>query len=328
MIDFQDKPKKHIKKIRSVIFMKEVEVKILEVDKDALVHKLKEMGAKEVFSGIVESTLFDYPDERLKEKGDVIRLRNQGNKTILTYKELLHTDDAKVNNEYEVEVSSFEDTRKIIEELGFVEIDYYKKRRETYNYKDFHIEFDLLMGDYDFIPEFIEVEGPDYESIVKFAKKLGYKEEDCKAWGGDVLIDHYVEDMKLKGIVESGFGRGAKFVKIYSKKIKEMIGFEPFPGTLNLKVKPHLRKIFLSTNGRKVIEEFEKDGKVYGAVYLYEVKLQRGVDASIIIPVKTSHTKGVLEIIAAQDLRGKFDISNGAEVVIGRREKKEEKKIK
>ena len=125
--------------------------------------------------------------------------------------------------------------------------------------------------------------------------------------------------MKLKGTVQNGFGKGAAFVRLYSEKIKATAGFIPFPGTLNLIVNPLLRKVFLNSNGRKTIAEFEQNGITYGAVYLYDIKLEEVVDAAIIIPVRTTHNKEVMEIITAEDLRNRFNIENEAEVIIERK---------
>ena len=87
--------------------MKEIEVKILEIDVEEIEKKLKKMEAEKVFEGEVVSIYFDFPDKLLEREGKILRLRQKGDKVILTYKELISKDEAKIMDEYELTIDDF-----------------------------------------------------------------------------------------------------------------------------------------------------------------------------------------------------------------------------
>jgi adenylate cyclase class 2 len=79
----------------------EIEAKFLDVDHDALRAKLRALGA------VCEQPMrtmfrkgFDFPDRRLrKEKNGWVRIRNEGDKVTMSYKQL---DDRGVHGTKEV----------------------------------------------------------------------------------------------------------------------------------------------------------------------------------------------------------------------------------
>lgn len=171
--------------------MKEIEVKILEINRAEVETKLGKIGAKKVFDGVVESWIFDFEDGSLKASKSFLRLRKQGEETYLTFKKRISDEDAKIDDEHEVRVSDLEIMREIIDSLGFKELDYYKKKRTSYILDDVHFELEKLEGKYSFIPEFLEIEAPGVKVLYECVEKLGFKKEDCKSWGGRKLIRHY-----------------------------------------------------------------------------------------------------------------------------------------
>lgn len=169
----------------------EIEVKILEVDRERLEDKLKSMGARKVFDGEISALYFDFEDKSIRKANDIMRLRKAGNKTFLTFKGFLHNKGAKVREELEVEVADFEIAKRILESLGMHTYKSISKHRISYALENVHFEFDKYTGEYSSIPEFLEIEANDEETIYKFAAMLGFKREDCKPWGGDDLVNHY-----------------------------------------------------------------------------------------------------------------------------------------
>ena len=165
--------------------MKEIEVKILEINKTQIERKLKSLGAKKVFDGDVYAIYF-------KNKNNTIRLRKKGNKSYLTVKLKLRSKKAKVREEHEIEVSDFEITKKILELLGLKKYINQKKHRTSYKIKDTIFEIDKYSGKYSRIPAFLEIEGKKVNEIYKYAKLLGFKEEQCKPWTGKDLIEYYL----------------------------------------------------------------------------------------------------------------------------------------
>ena len=102
--------------------MMEHEVKILEVNKVQIEKKLKKLGAKKIFSGLLEIYYFDYPGKKLMNNNKVLRLRKQGKKqTVLTFKIKGNHKECKLMHELETEVSNFKEMYEILILLGFID---------------------------------------------------------------------------------------------------------------------------------------------------------------------------------------------------------------
>jgi len=171
--------------------MKEIEVKILEVDKKALSKKLVSLGAKKVFDGELLSLFFDYGDNRLKDSGNTLRVRKEGKESFLYLKSFISDSDVKTREELCVKVDDVSAAESILSRLGLKPDGKLLKHRISYSLGEVKIEFDKFLEEYAFVPEFLEIEGPDSEAIFEAAKKLGYAKDDCKPWTFRQLVEHY-----------------------------------------------------------------------------------------------------------------------------------------
>ena len=109
--------------------MKEVEVKILEVDRPRIENKLIAIGAKKIFDGEINAILLDFNNKSISRQKNILRLRKEGEKSFLTLKKYRHMKKAKACDEYEIKTSDFETTRKILELLGLKKIGKIVKQR-------------------------------------------------------------------------------------------------------------------------------------------------------------------------------------------------------
>ena len=66
--------------------MQEIEVKVIEVDKDEMTEKLIALGATKIFEGEVLTNVYDFEDGRLSKGGSYLRLRKMGDKSFFTFK--------------------------------------------------------------------------------------------------------------------------------------------------------------------------------------------------------------------------------------------------
>ena len=171
--------------------MKEVEVKILEIDRKKVEETLSHLGAKKVFDGEIQTLFLDFPDRRIIKAKDVLRLRREGSKAELTYKKVRFTQSSKTAEEYSVEVSNLETTKLILENLGLNVTESMEKHRLSYKLEAARFDIDRYFGSYGFIPEFMEIEAQDTGLIHKYAGLLGFKPEDCLPWSTTELIQHY-----------------------------------------------------------------------------------------------------------------------------------------
>lgn len=171
--------------------MNETEVKILEVDREKVIDKLLELGAKKAFDDVIYAVKYDTPDKNLEKEKKMLRLRREGKKAVLTFKKNISKDKAKVSEEFEIEVPDFEGMSKILEGIGFAKLATFKKRRISYKIEDVHFEFDKYLEEYEKIPEFLEIEAKDIETLFRYLKLLGFKENDARPWSLLDVIKHY-----------------------------------------------------------------------------------------------------------------------------------------
>ncbi len=171
--------------------MKEIEVKILEINEKKVEETLKSLGAKKVFDGHIQTVFFDFKNHRIKRLKDVLRLRKQRDKTELTFKRVSITPTAKSAEEYSVGVSDLEAMAKILENIGLVITESMQKHRVSYKLDSTLFDIDRYFDKYKFIPEFLEIEAENTDIIYKYAEILGYKAEECLPWSTDDLIKHY-----------------------------------------------------------------------------------------------------------------------------------------
>lgn len=171
--------------------MNEVEVKILEIEREKIIDKLLKLGAKKVFDDIIYAVKFDTPDRKLEKEDKMLRLRMEGKKAVMTFKKKISKDNAKVSDELEIEVPDFEELSRILEGIGFAKLAAYKKRRITYKIEDVCFEFDKYLEEYEEIPEFLEIEAKDAGTLFKYVKLLGFKESDAHPWSMLDVLKHY-----------------------------------------------------------------------------------------------------------------------------------------
>ncbi len=111
---------------------------------------------------------------------------------------------------------------------------------------------------------------------------------------------------EFSGRVIAGLGEGAMFITMqqYKDSIRKELGFNPYPGTLNVKISPEdvEKRLRLKTNRPIVIKGFRQGSRDFGKILCYKCTV-RGVRGAVVFPVRSSHGLNVLEIIAPVNLR-------------------------
>ena len=147
----------------------EIEAKWLDCEHDDMRRKLRSCGAAlQQQERLMARRVFDYPDKRLEKINGWVRVRNEGDKTTLSYKQL---NDRTIHGTKEVTVivDDFEATSSFLESIGMKSYSYQETRRESWKIGDVEIELDT----WPWIPPFIEIEAPNEKSLVAVAAKLG-----------------------------------------------------------------------------------------------------------------------------------------------------------
>ena len=149
----------------------EYEVRVLEIDVDKIKSTLDSIGAQFEWDLLQRRYVYDFIP---KVDGKWIRLRTNGEKTSLTIKNLV-SSEIDGTQELEIEVSDFENTNKILNELGYEAKGYQENRRIQYTLNGVEIDIDYWPN----IPTYLEIEGPSEEIVYETLKKLGFSKEEA-----------------------------------------------------------------------------------------------------------------------------------------------------
>ncbi|MEM4481960.1 MAG: DUF120 domain-containing protein [Desulfurococcaceae archaeon] len=112
--------------------------------------------------------------------------------------------------------------------------------------------------------------------------------------------------MKVKGVVFSGIGEGAHYVKLYSEGLKKLLGEMPYPGTLNV----ILENCFNSLVSNITPIVLHPPSENLGAVYVYLGYLCK-LKVLVIRPSITKHDCRVVELVSNVHLRGLLGLRDG-----------------
>jgi adenylate cyclase class 2 len=160
--------------------MQEIEIKFRVHDRAALQNAASKAGLVEITPRTLEqNTLYDTSERRLRQGGQLLRLRHYGDKWLLTHKRKLTAAEGaarsgphKVRVETESEVESGEAVEHIFLALGLKAVFRYEKFRTEYSDGTGHLTLDDTP-----IGEYAELEGPP-AWIDQTAQALGIPELD------------------------------------------------------------------------------------------------------------------------------------------------------
>ena len=191
----------------------------------------------------------------------------------------------------------------------------------------------------------IDLEKENLIERVKNKKKFGMKLTET---GFEILQDIYnllkicmeksrIKPMLFKGKIVTGMGEGAYYMSLegYKKQFQNKLGYEPFPGTLNVKIE---EKNYL--NSRKdlinypsiFIDGFKNSDRTFGWVRCYpatisqETKLCQDMtksqttdissDVHVLLLERTHHNNNLIEVIGPLNLKESSNLKNGDTIVV------------
>ncbi|KLK88577.1 riboflavin kinase [Methanoculleus sediminis] len=117
----------------------------------------------------------------------------------------------------------------------------------------------------------------------------------------------------LTGTVISGLGEGRYYMSIphYKEQFGECLGFEPFPGTLNIRLDAasiEVRKL-LDHAGWIDIPGFTADDRTFGGARVLPCRI-RGQKCAIVVPSRTHYPEDIIEVIAGCELRKALNLND------------------
>lgn len=133
-----------------------------------------------------------------------------------------------------------------------------------------------------------------------------------------------VTEVELRGTLTNGIREGRHYISLpgYARQFRDRLGYDPYPGTLNVDLDPESirRRSALSALESIPIDGWEDDDRTYGPAVCYPVTIETGDEtcetAHAIVPKRTHHDDDQLEIIAPTKLRDELTITDGDPLTI------------
>jgi riboflavin kinase, archaea type len=131
----------------------------------------------------------------------------------------------------------------------------------------------------------------------------------------------YPPSVTLEGTVFTGLGEGAYYIgkEHYRKQFTEKLGFEPYPGTLNLKLSSDYdikARTELEAYPAIEVEGFKNEDRTFGLVKCYPVLIDNKVKGALITALRSHYDVSVLELIAPICLRKQLNLKDAHKVKV------------
>ena len=169
----------------------------------------------------------------------------------------------------------------------------------------------------------LEIKGYIKRSVSKKGQTIVITEKGAQQLMAVYAILHgslseALRSVVITGEVFTGLGEGAYYVSLngYRTQIIEKLGFDPYPGTLNLRLTDpsdvYFREV-LSHRAGILIKGFSDGRRTYGSVKAFKAKI-RGIDAAVLLIERTHYGRDTLEVVAPVNLRQALNLEDGDKV--------------
>jgi len=131
----------------------------------------------------------------------------------------------------------------------------------------------------------------------------------------------YPPSITLEGVLFSGLGEGAYYITRdgYRKQFIEKLGFDPYPGTLNLKLTTDYdtkTRAELENYPAIELQSFKDESRSFGSVKCYPAIINNKVKGAVISAMRTHYNSSVIEVIAPIFLRTSLKLKDGNKVKV------------
>jgi riboflavin kinase, archaea type len=160
----------------------------------------------------------------------------------------------------------------------------------------------------------------------KFAVKVtdkGYLEIQGLFSSLKAALESAPATIDFEGNIVSGMGEGSYYMSLegYRKQFKEKLGYEPYPGTLNVRLADPIfmnARRELGKHPSIFIDGFSDGTRTYGWVKCYRAVINDGAvnDAAVLVLERTHYDDSMLEVIAPSSIKQAAGIKNGDRVKV------------
>jgi riboflavin kinase len=133
------------------------------------------------------------------------------------------------------------------------------------------------------------------------------------------IFSEHNKGFVLNGTVVSGIGEGKYYMSLeaYKQQFNTHLGFEPYPGTLNIRLSSSslpVRKKIDALNWIR-IKGFSTDGRTFGDAKCLPCRIGN-ISCGIVIPGRTHYPADIIEVIAPIALRRKLGVEDTDTVTV------------
>ncbi len=137
----------------------------------------------------------------------------------------------------------------------------------------------------------------------------------------DLVIGSNTKPFEINGTIFTGLGEGAYYVHLpgYRNQFIDKLGFDPYPGTLNVKLTSLIDSEYvgrLNRNEAIHIDSFSDNVRTYGQAWCFNATLNHSIVGSVLIIERTHYDTSVLELIFPIHVRSKLNLIDGSGVKI------------
>jgi riboflavin kinase len=131
----------------------------------------------------------------------------------------------------------------------------------------------------------------------------------------------YPPSVTLEGVLFSGLGEGAYYVSKegYRKQFIEKLGFDPYPGTLNIKLTTDYdikTRSEIESYPAVELQGFQNETRSFGGAKCYPAVINNRVKGAILTAMRTHYDSSVMEIIAPICIRTHLKLKDGQKVKV------------
>lgn len=153
----------------------EIEAKFLNIDLDTMRTKLVDLGATlEQPMRLMRRAIIDLPNPTPGSFA-FLRVRDEGDKVTMTYKQFDDENLATGTQEIEVVVSDFEAALQLLKHSGLKYKSFQETRRETWLLGD----VEIVLDEWPWLNPYVEIEGISEQHVKDTALLLGFEWEDA-----------------------------------------------------------------------------------------------------------------------------------------------------
>ncbi len=160
----------------------------------------------------------------------------------------------------------------------------------------------------------------------KFAVKVtdkGYSEIQNLFLSLRTALELAPATIDFEGKVVSGMGEGAYYMSLggYREQFKEKLGYEPFLGTLNIRLTDQIymnARLELGKHRSILINGFSDGTRTYGWVKCYRASINDGEieSAAVLVLERTHYDDSMLEVIAPISIKNTADVKDGDKIKV------------